>query len=93
MKTEGKFLTLGYPAANLAAKVPGSDLMLKVGADFIHTQAGWEITLLSIAKTALGLSKTRSRHTIGGKSAICKNVRGSRGTNRADSARGAAESL
>lgn len=38
--------------------------MLKAIADFIHTQAGWEIMLLSIAKTALGLSKTLLRHTI-----------------------------
>lgn len=41
--------------------------MLKAVADFIHTQAGWEITLLSIAKTALELSKTLLRHTIGKK--------------------------
>lgn len=38
--------------------------MLKAVADFIHTQAGWEIMLLLIAKTALGLSKTLLRHTI-----------------------------
>lgn len=41
---------LGCPVVNLAARVPR--------ADFIHTQAGWEIVLLSIAKIELELSKT-----------------------------------
>lgn len=55
---------LGYPVANSAARIPRAGFMLKAGADFIHTQAGWEIMLLSIAKTALGLSNTVLRHTI-----------------------------
>jgi len=61
---------LDYPVADSAARIPRADFMLKAGADFIHTQAGWEIMLLSIAKTALQLSKTLLRHTIEKKSAF-----------------------
>lgn len=44
---------LGYPVANSAAVVPRAVFILKAGADFIHTQAGWEIRYLMIAKTAI----------------------------------------
>lgn len=55
---------LGYPVANSAKAGPRAVFMVKAGADFIHTQAGWEIIYLLIAKTALGLSKTLVRHAI-----------------------------
>lgn len=57
-------LMLDDSVANSAEVVPRAVLTMKAGADFIHTQAGWEMMYLLIAKTELGLSKTLQRHAI-----------------------------